>query len=565
MRTKRLVVALTAAMALVTYLGTPGEVVAQGAAALSGVVNSAEEGNMEGVVVNARRNGGISTVSVVSDASGNFSFPRTHLEPGTYTITTRAVGFDLTDPGAVTVASGTATTTNLTLSKTKNLADQLSSIEWINNMKGTPEQKDQMVHQLLSCNYCHTFQRIAQSKHSSERFMAVIDRMVKYYADGTAVSNDNKRGRAARIQEPGRVNSLERSTNWGASPGYPREEVAEFWAMNNLSDGRTTHPYEVAATNPRPTGAATKVIVTEWDMPTAGTASHDSTIDAQGVLWYTDESAQLLGKFDTKTATFKEYQMPAIPKGIIPGTRDVIAAKDGNVWLPIRNQTGASQLAVFDPKTEKLEWIEGANAQFIAEGPGGKIWAGWRRVDQKTRMIDGTFSPQAAGVVPKGSNAYAGNAEIDSKGNPWMVTQIGPGGAMGFDVAANKGIWHPVEGLAGRRGSIDHEDRLWYGEYRKDKIAMVETRTGKAQRWDLPKYAGPYTASHPDSKGRVYAPSNMAERLFRLDPKTNTIIAYQWPTEFDTKKINYDPTTDQTVLWFVNMRTARVSRVEVLD
>jgi streptogramin lyase len=565
MRTKRLAVALTAAMALVAYLSTPGEVVAQGALALSGVVNSAEEGNMEGVVVNARRNGGISTVSVVSDASGKYSFPRTHLEPGTYAITTRAVGFDLTDPGAVTVASGTATTTNLTLSETKDLAAQLSSIEWINNMKGTPEQKDQMVHQLLSCNYCHTFQRIAESKHSEERFMAVIDRMVKYYADGTAVSNDNKRGRAARIQEPGRVAFLENSTNWGASPGYPREEVAEFWAMNNLGEGRATHPYELKTTNPRPTGAATKIIVTEWDMPTAGTASHDSTIDAQGVLWYTDESAQLLGKFDTKTATFKEYQMPAIPKGIIPGTRDVIAAKDGNIWLPIRNQTGASQLAVFDPKTEKLEWIEGANAQFIAEGPGGKIWAGWQRVDQETRKIDGTFSPQATGVVPKGSNAYAGNAEIDSKGNPWMVTQIGTGGAMGFDVAANKGIWHPVEGLAGRRGSIDHEDRLWYGEYRTDKIAMVDTRTGQAQRWDLPKYAGPYTASHPDSKGRVYAPSNMAERLFRLDPKTNTIIAYQWPTEFDTKKINYDPTTDQTVLWFVNMRTARVSRVEVLD
>jgi virginiamycin B lyase len=565
MRTKRLAVTLTAAMALVTYLGTPGEVAAQGAVALSGVVNSAEEGNMEGVVVNARRNGGISTVSVVSDASGKYSFPRTHLEPGTYAITTRAVGFDLTDPGAVTVASGTATTTNLTLSKTKDLAAQLSSIEWINNMKGTPEQKDQMVHQLLSCNYCHTFQRIAKSKHSEERFMAVIDRMVKYYADGTAVSNDNKRGRAARIQEPGRVEFLEQSTDWGASPGYPREEVAKFWAMNNLGEGRTTHPYELTTTNPRPTGAATKIIVTEWDMPTASTASHDSTIDAQGVLWYTDESAQLLGKFDTKTATFKEYQMPAVPKGIIPGTRDVIAAKDGNIWLPIRNQTGASQLAVFDPKTEKLEWIEGANAQFIAEGPGGKIWAGWRRVDQKTRTLEGTFSPQATGVVPKGSNAYAGNAEIDSKGNPWMVTQIGPGGAMGFDMAANKGIWHPVEGLAGRRGSIDHEDRLWYGEYRTDKIAMVDTRTGKAQRWDLPTYAGPYTASHPDSKGRVYAPSNMAERLFRLDPKTNTIIAYQWPTEFDTKKINYDPTTDQTVLWFVNMRTARVSRVEVLD
>ena len=112
---------------------------------------------------------------------------------------------------------------------------------------------------------------------------------------------------------------------------------------------------------------------------------------------------------------------------------------------------------------------------------------------------------------------------------------------------------------------MDHEDRLWYGEYRSDKIAMMDTKTGKGQRWELPTYTGPYTASHPDAKGRVYAPSNMAERLYRLDTKTNQVIAYQWPTEFDTKKINQEPAKDRTILWFTNMRTARVSRVEVLD
>ena len=43
----------------------------------------------------------------------------------------------------------------------------------------------------------------------------------------------------------------------------------------------------------------------------------------------------------------------------------------------------------------------------------------------------------------------------------------------------------------------------------------------------------------------MYAPSNMAERFYRLNPETGEIIAYQWPTEFDTKKINYDPTTNR--------------------
>ena len=567
MRRQGLSVALVAAMAVTTYQVMVRSVSAQGGAALSGTVTSQEEGKMEGVVVSARRDGGNSTVSVVSDKSGKYTFPRTHLEPGTYKVTTRAVGYDLADPGAVTVASGKTATTDLKLSKTADLGSQLSSLEWMMNMQGTPEQKDRIVHQLLACNYCHTYSRIMKSKHNPEEFMKAMDRMVHYYADGTAVSNDNKRGRAARVQEPGRE-FLEKSPNWGASPGMPRTEIAEFFAMNNLSAGRTTWPYDLKTTFPRPTGAATRIIVTEWDMPTASTASHDSSLGPDGRLWYTDESAQLLASFDTKTKTFKEYQMPPVPKGTIPGTRDVIADKEGDVWLPMRNEKGVSILNKFDPKTEKVTPVEGVGSQFISEGPDGKIWAGWRRVDVKTMMADGTFSPQASsagGVVPKGSVAYAGNTEVDSKGNPWQMTQAGPGGVMGFDVKANKAIWYPVDGLAGRRGAIDPQDRLWYGEYRTDKIAMVDTHTGKAQQWDLPAYSGPYTASKPDSKGRVYAPSNMAERLYRLDPKTGSIIAYQWPTEFDTKKINLDPNAKGTVMWFANMRTARVSRVEVLD
>jgi streptogramin lyase len=136
---------------------------------------------------------------------------------------------------------------------------------------------------------------------------------------------------------------------------------------------------------------------------------------------------------------------------------------------------------------------------------------------------------------------------------------------MGFNVAANKGVWYPIDGVAGRRGTIDSMDRLWFGEYRTDKVFLFDTRSEKSQRWDLPRYSGPYTSSTPDPKGRVYAPSNMAERLYRLDPKTNEVIAYLWPTEFDTKKITQVQGPNGPVLWFTNMRTARVSRVEILD
>ena len=102
---------------------------------------------MEGVVVTARRDGASFTVSVVSDDQGRDRFPRTHVAAGKYTIAIRAVGYDLTGPAAVEVTVGKTATLDLRLEKTKDLASQLSSLEWIQSMPGAADQKDKLAHQ----------------------------------------------------------------------------------------------------------------------------------------------------------------------------------------------------------------------------------------------------------------------------------------------------------------------------------------------------------------------------------------------------------------------------------
>ncbi len=145
------------------------EVVAQGsaAAALLGIVSSQEEGNMEGVLVSARQDGANFTVTVVSNALGRYSFPAAHLQPGKYTVTMRAVGYDLSAPATVTLDAGKPGSLDLKLLKTKDLASQMTSLEWAHSIPGTPEEKESLVHQLMSCAYCHTWNRIMKSKHSA--------------------------------------------------------------------------------------------------------------------------------------------------------------------------------------------------------------------------------------------------------------------------------------------------------------------------------------------------------------------------------------------------------------
>src|SRR5689334_3668664 len=108
------------ATAAIAALATAGSARAQ--SALTGLVSSAEEGPMEGVLVTARKDGATMTITVVSNDKGQYSFPTAKLEPGHYTLSIRAVGYDLDGKSAADVAAG-GTKADLKLIKTKHIAD----------------------------------------------------------------------------------------------------------------------------------------------------------------------------------------------------------------------------------------------------------------------------------------------------------------------------------------------------------------------------------------------------------------------------------------------------------
>ena len=535
-------------------------------AALQGVVTSQQEGRMEGVVVSARRGGANFTVSVVSDAQGKYSFPRTHLDPGKYALTIRAVGYDLSGPAQVEITDGRTATADLKLEKTKDLASQMSSLEWAMSAPGTPEQKDHLIYQIGNCAYCHAWERIMKSNHTADEFVDLITRMQSYYPDGSAVGRE-KRGRG-QIGMPSQVADAAQNPRWGLEPLWvSKKELAEYLATINLSGGRKTWPYELK-TLPRPKGKATRVIITQYDMPRPDTVAHDLDLDSSGTPWYTDESRMFFGKMNPKTGKFTEYSLPPVPPGDLQGARDIQVDRDDNLWFPRRIAGGAVALTKYNPKTQELSTLEGVGTQFMAIGPEGKIWAGWTRVNPKTTQVEATYSWTKSPNIPPGPHfQYIDLTVVNSRGNPY-APDFGGSYIIGIDAATGEAkFWRiPTPSSSPRRGRMDAQDRFWFAEYTGDKIGMFDTRTEKFQEWPMPrKYTTPYAVSAPDKNGYVYATSNMSERLMRLDPKTGEIVEYQMPTEFDSKKITYDPTSSRVILWMVNTRTARMMKVEPLD
>src|SRR5215470_7104432 len=299
---------------------------AQAQTALTGKVTSAAEGAMEGVVVKAKK--GIVTVSVVSNEKGEFSFPSNRLGPGEYTLSIKAVGYDLDGPKTVTVAGDKAASVDVKLVPTKNLASQLSNLEWILSVPGDDSQK----RALTGCTNCHTVERILTSKYNAEEMFEVIKRMAQY--------SNNSFHRKPQIRAEARdINRFVPNA----------EKVAAYFASINRSSGE--QKFELR-TVPRVSGDGTRVVITEYDLPDPTIQPHDVMTDKDGIVWHSDFSGQILGRFDPKTLEHKTFKVPLQRDGWPTGALDLEADPQGNLWLGLMFQTGTAK---FDVKTEQFQ------------------------------------------------------------------------------------------------------------------------------------------------------------------------------------------------------------------
>ena len=187
--------------ALLASLALTGLARAQTVSALTGSVTSQQEGAMEGVLVSAKRAGSTMTITVVSNAQGQFSFPQDRLEPGTYSLTIRAVGYELPSRGPmqVEVAAQRTAALDLNLVKTKNLAHQLSNGEWLQSFPGNEARKEA----LYRCVSCHTLERVANSLHEAAEMAQVVQRMGTWAQGSMPTHPQRQLGRSIGAPRPG--------------------------------------------------------------------------------------------------------------------------------------------------------------------------------------------------------------------------------------------------------------------------------------------------------------------------------------------------------------------------
>ena len=323
---------LTGAMltGLVLFAG-PVAAQAPSPSALAGQVTSQEEGAMEGVLVSAKRAGSTMTLTVVSNDQGHYSFPRDRLEPGKYSVAIRAVGYELPSAAAAQV-EGTAqqaATLDLNLIKTKHLARQLSNGEWLQSFPGTQAQKEA----LYRCVTCHTLERIASARYNATEMAQVVQRMSTWAQGSMPIHPQPQLGRSI------------------GTPTAAQAALGRYISTINRSTTGSEWPYPLK-TDPRPTGKATHVIITEYDLPRRIAMPHDAQMDARGMVWYSDFGSQYVGRLDPKTGKAIEYPIPVMKPGAPTGSLDIRFDRGGMLWIGSMMQ---GSLVKFDPKTEKFQ------------------------------------------------------------------------------------------------------------------------------------------------------------------------------------------------------------------
>ena len=543
----------------------------QSPAILMGTASSSEEGTMQGVLVSAKRAGSTITITVVTDARGRYSFPSDRLEPGTYAIRTRAIGYDLVDPGIAAVAPGKSTELNLTLRKTKDLASQLSNGEWFMSWPENTTIKNG----LLNCTQCHSLQPIVESKFTKEQWIPIINRMARYAQGSTRTRPQLRPG-------SGTGNPLLQQSMVGREGEPPVQSelvaaTADYLASVNLSAGLTwSYPLK---TLPRPTGNATRVIITEYDLPRPEALPHDAVADADGNIWYSDFGTHVLGVLDPNTGKATEHRIPITKPGAPEGSLDVVLDKRGDVWIGTMYQ---GSLVRFDRKSKEFQtWSSPAyrerdNARIAMVMPingdvDGQVWIGGDN-EYQVDIRTGAWKPVDYSIgLP--ANLRASLRELssygvasDSKNNLYGMNLNGT-----FIIkvdAKSKTVTPfatPTPNAGPRRGHMDAQDRLWFAEFRGNKIAMFDTKTERFQEWPVPT---PWTSVYDavaDSAGFAWSGGMNNDLVVRINTKTGVIVEYLLPRLTNIRRVNVDNRTSPPTFWIGNNLGAALIKVEPID
>ncbi len=300
---------------------------------------------------------------------------------------------------------------------------------------------------------------------------------------------------------------------------------------------------------PAPTGAATKVRITEWDLGYQDNAMiHDMELGSDGLVYGVDMNTNSTWTLNPETAERIMYPFP----GKYRGPHSVELGNDGNMWFTL---CVSGEMAKFDVKTKEYTITSSAVAprprgayphslRINPEDPEGLVWytdAGANAVFSlhpetlevtqyellEFDQVVGGGKGEARGRTPYGIDFSPLDGTIwYSKLNGNRIGRIDPT-VEGGDIKE----WDPPF-RGPRRLHVAKDGIVWVPGWGSGVFGSFDPKTEEWEVFDIPPSSIdqlPY-ALNVGPKGKIWICGTGDDTINRFDPETKDYVTYRLPS-----------------------------------
>jgi virginiamycin B lyase len=282
------------------------------------------------------------------------------------------------------------------------------------------------------------------------------------------------------------------------------------------------------------TGAATivsdlHVSIREWDVPTKGAHPHDPAVGKDGDLWFTEQMANKIGRFDPTSQNFKEYPLT----GGNAGPHGLVSDNDGNIWF---TANFGGYIGKLDPQTGHVTQykmpVEKADDPHTAVFDSrGTLWF----TVQGGNMV-GRLDPKSGKIELKNvptENALPYGIAINSKGVPFFC-ELGANKMAKIDPATMAITEFKLpETARPRRLAIASDDQVYFTDFKSGNLGRLNPSTGAVKMWPSPggSDSGPYGIAITKDGGVWYSESGVKPNtIIKFDPSSDKFARANIPS-----------------------------------
>lgn len=317
-----------------------------------------------------------------------------------------------------------------------------------------------------------------------------------------------------------------------------------------------------------PTGAATQVKITEWDMGIEDRAMiHDIELGLDGLVYMVDMGQNATATLDPATGKREVYPLPPPYRG----PHSIERGNDGNMWLTL---CVSGEMAKFDVKTHEYTITSSAVAprkrgayphtlRINPKDPEGLVWytdAGSNAVFSlhpetlkvtqydllKADQAVGAGKGESRGITPYGIDFSPVDGTIwYTKLNGNRIGQIDPTVEGG-----NIKEWNPPF-RGPRRLHIDQDGIVWVPGFGSGVFGSFDPKT---EQWKVIELSNalnriPY-ALNVGPKGNIWITGTGSDTIEKYNPKTEEFTIYRMPSRVTyTREIEFG---DDGTIWTSN-------------